>query len=417
MSKKTNDRGHLNPLEQKRLGALDSLKIMDTAPEECYDQLVHLAIELLNAPICYIAFLDERRQWFKSRHGLQAKQTPRSIAFCNETIKKSEPLIIADTHLDERFASSPLVRDDPNIRFYAGIPLTTPDGSNVGTFCLADTEPKVLEPKQLELLLKLANIAKDQLSLRQSNHLLKKIKKQLEIRNAFIRKVFSFYMSDDVVNTILESPAHHKLGGKDTKITILFSDLRNFTPLSEALPGDQLVSLLNTYFNKMVRVIEAHKGTVDAFIGDAIMVIFGAPYSTGDDALRAVSCALDMQKELKKLNRVNKKNGLPQLEMGVGINTGKAVVGNIGSKKRMQYSAIGSSVNLSSRIQDLTLGGQTLISEATYLEVAKHVKISGNLRVKVKGIQSPLTIYDVEKIASPSSQDEPEENSVDSILA
>jgi adenylate cyclase len=393
----------VNPeqLEQKRLESLDSLKIMDTMPEESYDRLVQLAVELLSMPICYIAFLDKKRQWFKSRHGLEAEQTPRNIAFCNETIKKSEPLIIEDTHLDKRFSMSPLVQESPFIRFYAGIPLTSPDGYNVGTFCLADTSPKELEPKQLDLLLKLAGIAKDELSLRHSNRLLNKTKKQLELRNNFIRKVFSFYMSDEVVNSILKAPSKNKLGGEETKVTILFSDLRNFTPLSEHLSAEKLVSLLNAYFTKMVRVIEKYKGTVDSFIGDAIMVIFGAPLSTEDDSLRAISCALEMQKELKKLNKSNKNLGLPQLEMGVGINTGIAVVGNIGSKKRMQYSAIGSCVNLSSRIQDLSLGGQTLISEETYLEVANNIEIIGHLRVKVKGIESPITIYDVEKVVVP----------------
>ncbi len=384
-------------LEQRRLHALESLKIMDTHPEESYDRLVHLAVELLNTPICYIAFLDEKRLWFKSRYGLKEKQTPRYITFCNETIKKNEPLVIKDTYLDERFSQNPYVQEFPFIRFYVGVPLTDPDGYNVGTFCLADTKPKDMEPKQMRLLLKLANIAKDQLTLRHANQLLEKIKKQLELRNQFIRKTFSFYMSDEVVRTILESPSH-KLGGTETKVTILFSDLRNFTPLSEQQPAEQLVVLLNTYFTKMVHVIEKHKGTVDSFIGDAIMVMFGAPYSTGDDSLRAINCALEMQRELTKLNRTNKKRGLPQLEMGVGVNTGNAVVGNIGSKKRMQYSAIGSSVNLSSRIQGLSLGGQILISEATYLEVAENIEIKGHLRVKVKGIESPITIYDVDKV-------------------
>lgn len=384
--------------EQKRLDALQALKILDTAPEESYDRLVQLAIDLFQIPICYIAFLDEKRQWFKSKQGLKQKQTPRKIAFCNETIKGSKPLIINDTYLDERFANSPLVQHDPRIRFYAGVPLTDPQGYNVGTFCLADTIPKKLSTKQLDLLLNLANIAKEQLSLRNANLLLRKIKKQLELRNQFIRKVFSFYLSDDVVNTILQSPEHQKLGGQENKITIMFSDLRNFTPLSETLPGEKLVALLNTYFTKMVRVIEKYQGTVDAFIGDAIMVIFGAPHSSGKDSLRAITCALEMQRELKKLNSLNKKLNLPHLEMGIGINTGIAVVGNIGSKKRMQYSAIGSSVNLSARIQELSLGGQILISESTYQEVAKDIETNGHLRVKVKGIDSPITIYDVARL-------------------
>lgn len=387
-------------LEQKRLDALLSLKIMDTVPEESYERLVRLAIDLFNIPICFISFLDEERQWFKALHGLELTQIPRRLSFCNETIKNRDPLIINDLLLDDRFANSPFVQQDPFLRFYAGVPLTDPQGYNVGTFCLADTSPNELDSKQRELLLNLANIAKDELSLRKTNFLLEKIKNQLEVRNKLIRKVFSFYMSDEVVNTILESPHHQKLGGFESKITVMFSDLRNFTPLSESIPGETLVSLLNTYFSKMVPVIEKHHGIVDSFIGDAIMVMFGAPYSSGNDSLRAVACALEMQQVLKKLNQSNSKLNLPKIEMGVGINTGVAVVGNIGSKKRMQYSAIGSSVNLSSRIQDLSLGGQILISESTYQEIAQDIEINGHLRVKVKGVQSPITIYDVAQLKS-----------------
>lgn len=384
--------------EQKRLIALESLKILDTAPEESYNRLVHLATELFDIPICYIAFLDDKRQWFKAQRGLKQKQTPRSISFCNATIKKNEPLIISDTLLDQRFTTSPLVKNEPYIRFYAGVPLSDPQGYNVGTFCLADTSPKELSKKQIDILLDLANIAKDELCLRKTNLSLQKIKRQLELRNKLIRKIFSFYMSDDVVNSILTSPHHQKLGGRKNKITIMFSDLRNFTPLSETIPAEDLVSLLNAYFSKMVPIIEKHQGVIDAFIGDAIMVIFGSPLSSGNDALRAVACALEMQRMLSKLNQANSKINLPRLEMGVGINTGEAVVGNIGSKKRMQYSAIGSSVNLSARIQELSLGGQILITESTYNEVNNDIQINGHLRVKVKGIQSPITIYDVARL-------------------
>lgn len=205
-------------LEQQRVNALSALQIMDTHSEEGYDRLVRLAVNLLKSPICYIAFLDEKRLWFKSLHGLKENETPREIAFCNETIKRNEPLIIQDLTLDHRFVNNPFVRNSPFIRFYAGVPLTSPDGYNVGTFGLADTIPKDLKPEQLELLINLANIAKDELSLRYSNHVLHKIRKQLEIRNDLLRKTFSFYMSDEVVNTILASPAPHKLGGVKLKL-------------------------------------------------------------------------------------------------------------------------------------------------------------------------------------------------------
>lgn len=381
--------------EVGRLAALEELHILDTPPEVQFDKFVTLATDLLQVPISFISFMDEERQWIKSQLGLGTKEIPRKLSFCNLTIQREEPLIIPDLLQDKRFSDSPYVQEAPYLRFYAGVPLANKQGYNVGTFCIADQTPVDLKPEQIKLLTKLAALIEEQLTFREANLLLRKIKKQLELRNNFIRKVFSYYMSDEVVSSILDSQKQQKLGGKEQKVTTMFSDLRNFTPLSDTLHPEELVNLLNIYFSKMVAVVEKYKGTIASFIGDAIMVIFGAPYSTSDDSLRAIACAIEMQLTLRKLNKANQKKGLPQLMMGVGINTGLAVVGNIGSKKRMQYSAIGSSVNLSSRIQDLSLGGQVLISEATYLENTQNVTINGHLQVKAKGFDHPIHIYDI----------------------
>ncbi|CEG56498.1 adenylate/guanylate cyclase domain-containing protein [Legionella fallonii] len=386
---------HILNDEVGRLAALEELHILDTPPEAQFDKFVDLATDLLQVPISFISFLDEERQWIKSQFGLGAKEIPRKLAFCNITIQRTDPLVIPDLLQDKRFADSPYVHNAPYLRFYAGVPLANKQGYNVGTFCVADHNPVELRPEQLKLLKELAALIEEQLTFREANLLLRKIKKQLELRNNFIRKVFSYYMSDDVVSSILDSQKQQKLGGTEQKVTTMFSDLRNFTPLSDSLHPEELMSLLNIYFTKMVGVVEKYKGTIASFIGDAIMVIFGAPYSTPDDSLRAIACAVDMQLTLRKLNKANQKKGLPQLMMGVGINTGPAVVGNLGSKKRMQYSAIGSSVNLASRIQDLSLGGQVLISEATYLENSQNIAINGHLQVKAKGFDYPIHIYDI----------------------
>lgn len=391
--------------ESDRLAALYELKILDTQPEERFDRIVRLTSQLFSTPIAYIALLDAERQWFKASLGLEQKQTPRNISFCNHTIQQDRPLVVPDAVQDERFADSPLVTKAPSIRFYAGVPLSTAEGFNVGTLCVSDTTPRQLKPWQLKILKDLANLAEDQLTLldiyelekkiREKNTYLEKAKKELELRNDFIRKTFSCFMSDDVVNQLLESQSTLKLGGEQRKTTILFSDLRGFTPLSEQYPADKIVTTLNHYFSHMISIIEKYNGTIDSFIGDAIMVIFGAPCSDGEEAKRAIACALEMQQNMDVVNDFNRKNNLPELEMGIGINTGDVIIGNIGSNKRMQYSAIGSPVNLAARIQDLSLGGQVLISEATRNEVGHLVQTNGHLRVKVKGIDAPITIYDV----------------------
>ncbi len=391
--------------EIERLAALYELNIMDTPPEERFDRITRLASLLLQVPTAYIAFLDSDRQWFKSRCNLEASETPRNISFCTYTIQQDELMVVPDALLDPRFADSPLVVDDPHTRFYAGYPISTPEGYNVGTLCVIDTVPRDIPPEQLGFLKDLARIAEDQLALvdimkleqqvRNANAELGAAKVELEKRNEFIRKAFSSYMSDDVVESLLQSEESLVLGGEERRITALFCDLRDFTVISEHIPPNRIVATLNNYYGEMVEIILKHKGTIDAFIGDAIMVLFGAPYSDEKDTLRAVACAVEMQLAMKTVNEKNRKASLPELSMGIGINTGFAAVGNIGSAKRMKYSAVGSPVNLAARIQTFSLGGQVLISEVTCQDVKEFIQINGHLRVKMKGIKHSVTIYDV----------------------
>lgn len=391
--------------EIQRLAALYELNILDTPPEERFDRITRLAGLLMQAPIAYIAFIDADRQWFKSRCNLDASETPRNISFCNYTIQQDDVMIIPDALLDPRFADSPLVLDDPHTRFYAGYPLSTPEGQKVGTLCVIDTVPRDIPPEQIKFLRDLAALAEDQLALvdiikleqlvRTANAELAEAKINLEKRNEFIRKAFSCYMSDEVVESLFSTEAPLELGGEERRVTALFCDLRDFTVLTEHLPPKHSVKMLNNYYEKMVDVILKHKGTIDAFIGDAILVLFGAPSTAEDDAFRAIACAIEMQLGMAAVNEANRKAGLPELTMGIGINTGFAAVGNIGSSKRMKYSAIGSPINLAARIQDFSLGGQVLISEVTMQEVRNLVQTNGHLRVKMKGIKHPVIIYDI----------------------
>ena len=234
--------------------------------------------------------------------------------------------------------------------------------------------------------------------------------RKLEISNRFVREVFGRYVTDEVASTLLDSPEHLKLGGEKRTVTILMSDLRNFTPLSEKLDPEQVVSVLNRFLGRMVDVILKYKGTIDEFIGDAILVIFGAPISetTQEDALRAAACAIEMQQVMVEFNQENIGLGMPELEMGIGLNTGEVVVGNIGSQRRMKYSVVGSPVNLASRIESFTLGGQILISHTTLRELGDNARVDGRLRVKVKGIEGPVSIFDLGGVGEPYNVELPE---------
>jgi PAS domain S-box-containing protein len=224
---------------------------------------------------------------------------------------------------------------------------------------------------------------------------LKRLAEQVELRNRFIRETFGRYLNDEVVTTLLESPKGLQVGGEKRKVTMLMTDLRGFTSMSERLPPEKVVTLLNRYLAAMVNVVKKFNGTVDDFVGDAIFVLFGAPTWEEDDAKRGVACAVAMQLAMASVNEQNQEEGLPAVEMGIGVHTGPVVVGNIGSPDRMKYDVIGSHVNLTSRIQSYTTGGQILISDATRLEVGAALRIGSQTEVQPKGIENPMVLCEV----------------------
>ena len=230
---------------------------------------------------------------------------------------------------------------------------------------------------------------------------LQRLAAQVELRNRFIRETFGRYLTDEVVANLLDSPTGQKLGGEKRKITMIMSDLRGFTSLSERLAPERVVSLLNRYLVTMVSIIKEYEGTIDEFIGDAIFVLFGAPIWHENDAQRAVACAVAMQLGMASVNEQNRAEGLPDLEMGIGVHTGQVVVGNIGSPERMKYGVVGSQVNLTSRIQAYTTGGQILISESTRHEVGRILSLGKQMEAKPKGTEHPIVLYEVLGIGGP----------------
>jgi adenylate cyclase len=213
---------------------------------------------------------------------------------------------------------------------------------------------------------------------------------ELERRNEFIRKVFGRYTSDEVVEALLDAPDGLKLGGEKRNVTILMSDLRGFTALAERLEATEVVSLLNHYLSAMVEVIQRYGGTIDEIIGDAILVLFGAPVATENDAQRAVLCALGMQQAMGAVNEQNVQKGWPEIEMGTALHTGEVVVGNIGSTKRSKYGVVGRTINTTARIESFTVGGQVIVSP-TLIQAAGRGPILGDeVEVHAKGMQGAL---------------------------
>ncbi len=223
-----------------------------------------------------------------------------------------------------------------------------------------------------------------------------------EKEKAWIKKAFSHYMAPDVMNELLKDPSKLRLGGERRVLTVLFSDIKGFTSYSEKRKPEEVVKILNEYLDAMTRVIFENKGTLDKYVGDEIMAIFGAPrYEPPEvSAKQAVKTAIDMMERLSQLQDKWAQEGYEALDIGIGINTGEMVVGNMGSSLVMDYTVIGDAVNLGARIETLTrkYNNNIIISEFTYQYVKDIVEVNPLEPIKVKGKDIPVMMYEVVRL-------------------
>ncbi len=222
-----------------------------------------------------------------------------------------------------------------------------------------------------------------------------------ERERARLRQIFGRYVSEDVVENLLASGKQPDLGGEAFTVTVLFSDIRNFTSMSESLTPHEVVEMLNTYFSRVCEPILAQGGTVDKFIGDAVMAVFGSPAPHPDHARRALRAALTMAEKAREfhawMERRFSNRGLSDFCIGIGVHTGVAVVGNIGSPQRFEFTAIGDTVNIASRLEGLTkeLGWTIVASSGTIEAAGPGVVTGGKKELKVKGRREAVTVYEV----------------------
>ena len=244
----------------------------------------------------------------------------------------------------------------------------------------------------------------EMMELRDAVKSMKKIKAlndKLELRNKLLSETFGRFLSDEIVKKLLDTPDGLKLGGEKRTLTILMSDIRGFTALSERMDPGDLIALLNHYLEEMTEPIQKHGGTIIEFIGDGILAIYGAPDYYPDHATRAVASAVEMQSKMNDVNKWNEKKGYPPLEMGIGINTGEVIVGNIGSEKRTKYGVAGPAVNLCGRIESYTIGGQILIPESTKDRIESDLEIVKEMTVYPKGANKEILLWQVTGIGKP----------------
>jgi adenylate cyclase len=210
-----------------------------------------------------------------------------------------------------------------------------------------------------------------------------------------LRDTFSRYVSPELCEEILKNPGLLSLGGRRQQVTVLFADIRNFTSMSESMAPEAVVDVLNLYFTEMVDLVFKYQGTLDKFVGDALMAVFGVPLPIPQAATQAVKCALAMQRHLKQMQAA----GLTPIQgMRIGINTGDAIVGNIGSTKRMDFTVVGDVVNVAARLQELAkeLEADTLISAATFRELEGQFEAVPGPATVLRGRKEPTPVYRLE---------------------
>jgi adenylate cyclase len=212
-----------------------------------------------------------------------------------------------------------------------------------------------------------------------------------------VKRLFGRYVSKDVYEQLIAHPDRAELGGKRREMTVLFSDIRGFTTVTEKGNPEELVAQLNEYFSRMVEIVFRYSGTVDKFVGDMVMALYGAPVDDPDHAEHAVAAAIDMVRELGNLNREWAARGMPQLDIGIGVNSGEMIAGNIGSSSIMSYTVIGDNVNLGSRLESLNKDYRTriIISDATRIRLKGNYDVRPLGDVVVKGKSRPVAIFEV----------------------
>ena len=362
-------------------------------PEDVMHRVMELVFQMENVERGFVMLRDDKKG-FKPAVLLykdeSLKAAARGVVLSTTVIDRvmtdHVPLLIHDVGSDERFSSSQSLRIS-GIRSAMCAPLIYKDRV-FGLFyvdCLS--KPYAFSKEELNIFSVVAAEAAISFDNARSHEEL--------ARRVVERQALERFLSAAIVEKILASPDEVHLGGENQTATILFSDIRGFTRMSEHMEPQAVVELLNEFFSEMTDLIFDSGGTLDKYLGDGIMAVYGAPLPKPDDALRAAKTAIEMQRALVHLNREWENRGQQPLLMGVGVNTGAVTAGNIGSAKRMDYTVIGDAVNLASRLCANAAGGQILISESTYSLLNGGVPAQRLEPILVKGKETPVELYEI----------------------
>jgi adenylate cyclase len=362
-------------------------------PEEIMHRVMELVFQMDNVERGFVMLRDEKKG-FKPAVLLykdeaqkdKARGVSLSTTVTERLMNDRVPLLIYDVGTDARFSSSESLRMS-GIRSAMCAPLIYRDRV-FGIFyvdCLS--KPYAFSQEELGIFSVISAEAAISFDNAHSHEEL--------ARRVVERQALERFLSSNIVEKILANPNEIHLGGENQTVTILFSDIRGFTRMSEHMEPHAVVELLNEYFSEMTDLIFESGGTLDKYLGDGIMAVYGAPLPKPDDALRATQTAIEMQRALAVLNRGWESRGQQPLRMGVGVNTGPVTAGNIGSARRMDYTVIGDAVNLASRLCSNAAGGQILVSESTFAQLNGSIPARRLEPIRVKGKETPVELHEI----------------------
>ncbi len=357
------------------------------------DKVVDFTFQIMNVDRVSILLLEPTTNELvprisKSRSGSSGagKHVPQSIA--RKAVEERVAILSDNAAADERFKGKSILIQ--SVRSAMCTPLMGTDQKVLGILYVDNrTATHSFADEDLEFLIAFGSLAAVGVENSQRSEQLR--------REALVLSNFQRYFAPNLAAQIAQQEGAVQLGGTKRPVVIFFSDIRGFTPLSESMGPDEIATLLTEYFTEMVEIVFEHAGTLDKFMGDAIMALWGAPIAHEDDADRAMKCAVDQLKALEKLNVKWKNEGRPELGIGIGINFGEVFAGNIGSNRRLEYTVIGDAVNTASRLCSSAGPNEILISESFYQQLKDPPTVEALEPVQVKGKSKRVQVYRVKR--------------------
>jgi adenylate cyclase len=357
------------------------------------DKVVEFTFQVMNVDRVSILLLEEpsgelvpRISKGRTAQSSASKHVPQSIA--RRVVDDRVAILSDNTAVDERFKGKSILIQ--SVRSAMCTPLMGTDQKVLGILYVDNlTATHSFSDDDLKFLIAFGSLAAVAIENSQRSERLR--------REALVLSNFQRYFAPNLAAQIAQQEGAVQLGGQKRPVVIFFSDIRGFTPMSEAMGPDEIATLLTAYFTEMVEIVFENSGTLDKFMGDAIMALWGAPIAHEDDADRAMQCALDQLTSLEKLNKKWKDEGRPELGVGIGINFGEVFAGNIGSDRRLEYTVIGDAVNTAKRLCDTAGANQILVSEPFYQQLKKPPQVDPLDPIHVKGKSKKVPVYRVKR--------------------